>query len=333
MKVLIGLLKYRWIRKTLFLMLLVVGSYYFFSSFDLEPYEDKFIEFMARQDPPALVRGEEKPFVGFQLDTRKRIPELKVDLEETIRYKKEKWVAFKTGVAKTFQALGSIFWFNGEGNGTRSQPPEAVAATSRRLGEEDIREKLQEMVNIDAGTAAILRENIHQAALALYQFITVRVYRYGDERVVVAQDDQGRTVMLPYDPSHRILQWADYIQAAAEKYDLDPALIAAVIEQESGGNPQAVSRAGAIGLMQLMPGTAKMLGVNPYDPVQNIEGGTRYLAWQLKEFGNLTEALAAYNAGPGNVRNGRYRYIAETQNYIRRVPRLMEKYRKLMKEL
>jgi soluble lytic murein transglycosylase-like protein len=122
------------------------------------------------------------------------------------------------------------------------------------------------------------------------------------------------------------MRWGKEIQVASAKYDVDPALIAAVIEQESGGKPDIQSPAGAIGLMQLMPRTAKELGVNPYDPVQNINGGTKYLAAQLQRFGSVDMALAAYNAGPENVFNFRYMYIAETQNYIRNVPTLMNKY-------
>ena len=111
------------------------------------------------------------------------------------------------------------------------------------------------------------------------------------------------------------------ISAAAARHGLPASLIRAVIQVESGFNPQAVSPAGAKGLMQLMDGTGAELGVtNPFDPAQNIEAGAAYLKKMLNEFGSLPLALAAYNAGPGAV--ARYRGIppyAETLRYVERV--------------
>ena len=112
------------------------------------------------------------------------------------------------------------------------------------------------------------------------------------------------------------------VQKAAAKYNLPPELIAAVIRAESNFKVGAVSSAGAQGLMQLMPATAKELGVkNPFDIEQNIEGGTKYLRKMLDRFGgSVHKALAAYNAGPGTVikYNGRVPY-PETRQYVKRV--------------
>jgi len=105
--------------------------------------------------------------------------------------------------------------------------------------------------------------------------------------------------------------------AAAQATGLSPALLKAVAEQESGMQEAAVSSAGAIGVMQLMPGTAAELGVDPYDATQNIMGGARYLAELLHQFGSLSLALAAYNAGPEAVmRYGGIPPYAETERYV-----------------
>lgn len=111
--------------------------------------------------------------------------------------------------------------------------------------------------------------------------------------------------------------------AAAHEHGLDPALVLAVTVRESAGDAQAVSPAGAQGLMQLMPGTARELGVtDAHDPVQNLHGGSRYLSDMLRRYdGDLDLALAAYNAGPGNVdrAGGTIPPFRETQDYVSRV--------------
>ena len=126
-------------------------------------------------------------------------------------------------------------------------------------------------------------------------------------------------------------RFASEINAAAARHRLDPALLKALIRQESNFNPNAVSPAGARGLTQLMPGTAAALGVkNPLDPAQAINGGAKYLRQQLDRFGgDVRKALAAYNAGPGAVaRHGGVPPYAETQNYVRKVMGYAEDYRR-----
>jgi cell wall-associated NlpC family hydrolase len=116
-------------------------------------------------------------------------------------------------------------------------------------------------------------------------------------------------------------QWADEITAAARKNGVNPALLGALVWSESGFNPRAVSPAGARGLVQFMPATARGLGVDPMNPAQALDGGARYLKQQLNSFGGRTDlALAAYNAGPSAVRKyGGIPPYRETQNYVRTV--------------
>nr|WP_228729916.1 lytic transglycosylase domain-containing protein [Shewanella avicenniae] len=120
------------------------------------------------------------------------------------------------------------------------------------------------------------------------------------------------------------------INLAAAQHKLDPALIRAVIHAESAFNPAARSKTGAVGLMQLMPETAKSVGVsNRYNPQDNIDGGSRYLAKLLQRFnGNIQLACAAYNAGPTLVSQlGAVPDYPETQSYVKRVQILLQRYR------
>ena len=116
--------------------------------------------------------------------------------------------------------------------------------------------------------------------------------------------------------------YGQLIKQAAEKFDLPENLLSSIIQHESNFNSKAVSHAGAQGLMQLMPGTAKFLGVkDSFDPEQNITGGARYIRQMLNQFnGSIELALAAYNAGPGNVKkHGGIPPFKETQNYVKKV--------------
>ncbi|MPS36629.1 MAG: lytic transglycosylase domain-containing protein, partial [Stenotrophomonas sp.] len=120
------------------------------------------------------------------------------------------------------------------------------------------------------------------------------------------------------------------IAAAAREFGVEEAVVRAVIHAESAFNPTALSRAGAQGLMQLMPATARRFGVSDaYDASQNIRGGVRYLSWLLRRFnGDLTLAAAGYNAGEGAVdRHGGVPPYNETQYYVKRVAQLADRYR------
>jgi soluble lytic murein transglycosylase-like protein len=109
----------------------------------------------------------------------------------------------------------------------------------------------------------------------------------------------------------------------AREQGIEESLFEALVFIESGFNPRAVSRAGAQGLTQLMPNTAQSLGVvNPFDPIDNLRGGAKYLSQMIKQFGDVRLALAAYNAGPGRVaRYGGIPPFAETQGYVENVLR------------
>lgn len=152
--------------------------------------------------------------------------------------------------------------------------------------------------------------------------VTLKARRVSSTRLSHAYDSSAR---VPKAPEH--LQ--PLISDAARTHGVDPRLVAAVMRRESAWNPRAVSPVGACGLMQLMPSTAKYLGVsNVFDPRQNIDGGTRYLKTLLDTFnGDLDLTLAAYNAGPGAVAkyNGVPPY-RETKAYVKHVRATYEAY-------
>jgi hypothetical protein len=159
-----------------------------------------------------------------------------------------------------------------------------------------------EVVKIqDVGTPAVIRRVLPQ------------------QSVGTAAVSGGSLAGVPY---------ADLFQRAGSRHGVDASLLAAVASQESNFNSQAVSPAGAQGLMQFMPATARGLGVNPLDPTSSIDGAARYLSSLSKQFGSTPLALAAYNAGPGTVsRYGGIPPYPETQNYVRAVMSKAEAYR------
>lgn len=149
---------------------------------------------------------------------------------------------------------------------------------------------------------------------------------FSDEAPVPAADEDNPVSTSDDDSSagsQKKKKYAKLVAEAADKHQVDRKLVDAVIQAESAYNSKAVSRAGAVGLMQLMPGTARQYGVTDRsDPVQNIEGGTRYLKHLLDLFGsNLKLTLAAYNAGENAVirNNNSIPPYAETRNYVKQV--------------
>ena len=144
---------------------------------------------------------------------------------------------------------------------------------------------------------------------------------YNGQTTTIDKGSRSSDVFVGTKPATGVIPFAN-VDQVEQDYGLPQGLVHAVIHQESRGRADAVSIKGALGLMQLMPGTAAQLGVNPYDPEQNVRGGALYLRQQIDRFGSIPLALAAYNAGPGAVlRYGGIPPYRETQNYVSTIMR------------
>ena len=166
----------------------------------------------------------------------------------------------------------------------------------------------------------------------IYSFVDAKGVSHFSNAPTDARYKKIASTQRPFRPLRQFRSSPEVYQAIAQhsgKHGVDPALVRAVIRAESSFNADAVSRKGAMGLMQLMPRTARSLNLsNPYDPQQNISGGVRHLRYLLDRFqGNIPLAVAAYNAGETRVSNGRIPQIAETREYVRRVLRYYRDYR------
>jgi len=292
-----------------------IGSFPFF-----------WVLFIALLVSPVYSDAAAKTLFGFMAKTKppfaKLPPKAQLDVKNTVVYKNEKLTVVRTNLKNTWQLFQRSL-------GLKDVEARKLASVNSKMPVSyELDRKFAPEPETDQKPSkdawAIVSDNLRDAGKAYVAMMLVRIVSIDNKPVLIVDNK-----IVPFEKTDRILRWAPFIEKAARKYNQDPALIAAVIEQESGGDATAGSHAGAIGLMQLMPRTAGGLGVDPYDPAQNIDGGTRYLTIQLKRFGNLEQALAAYNAGPANVLNGNYLYISETQNYVRNVPVLMNKYQRL----
>jgi hypothetical protein len=210
---------------------------------------------------------------------------------------------------------GLVYWSNRE---HRWKPVPPMYSHSRRAAQsaaEEVRLRLRQ--------AALINPNLSANGNAL-QLASLQVHNQGTAEPKLAGGAAfAKTSYSAYSLAPPTPGWIDNIvEQAALRHAVDPNLVRAIIKVESNFNPHAVSRKGAIGLMQLMPSTAKSLNVsNPYDPAQNVDAGVRHFKELLDNYGgNLELSLAAYNAGPSAVHKSRgVPNYSETRNYVKRI--------------
>ena len=168
-------------------------------------------------------------------------------------------------------------------------------------------------------------------AFAIFAVAAAAGTASADDRVLarLGRIARGEWIAPAVRPSSTTVPYSRQIRAAARRHGLSPSLLAALVRAESAFNPRAVSRVGARGLGQLMPKTARELGVaDSFDPEQNLDGSARYLSAQYRRFGSVRLALAAYHAGPERASAGLTRVPAVTRRYVARVMRFENEYRR-----